>query len=211
MLRRRLKHPVLAEVPGAGGTSSRPGALGPSALDAYRGLVDTVGDAGSLFLTGPARSQVALGIAAAATAAGRRVALLECDLAEPALAESLGLDSTPGLHEYLRGEAEPGEILQPLVLAGPAAGGATQPLTCIVAGRHEPQPVSLLDSDRCDQAIERLRRAYELLVIDGPGLDEDPDTLSALAEHAATTLACGDAGEIPKRMPVPIAGQIVLV
>jgi hypothetical protein len=207
-LRRRPKQPVLAEVP-IGGGSSRPGALGRAALDAYRELAATLAGSDSLFVTGPARSQVALGVAAAATAAGRRVALLECDLAEPELADRLGLEPTPGLHEYLRGEAEPGEILQPLVLAGPASGDATEPLTCIVAGQQEPQPVSLLDSDRCDQAIERLRRAYELLVIDGPGFDEDVDSLSALAEHATATLACGARGEIPKRPPIPVAGVVL--
>ncbi len=210
MLRRRSKQPVLTEVPAVAG-SGRAGALGRDALGAYRGLAETLGGADAVFLTGPARSRVALGLAAAETAGGKRVALLECDLAEPELADRLGLDPTPGLHEYLGGEAEPSEILQPLVLAGPAAGGATEPLTCIVAGRHEPQPVSLLDSDRCDQAIERLRRAYDLLVIDGPGLDEDADTLSALAEHAAVTLVCGERGAIPKRLPIPVTGQVLIV
>lgn len=208
MLRRRPKHSVLAEIPAAAG-SSRPGALGRAALDAYDALASTLADSGSVFLTGPARSQVALGISAAATAQGRRVALLECDLAEPELADVLGLDPVPGLHGYLRGEAEPSEILQPLVLAGPASGRATEPLTCIVAGGSEAEPVTLLDSERCDQAIERLRRAYELLVIDGPSLDEDPDTLRALAEHAGTTLVCGARGEISKRMPIDASGLVL--
>lgn len=206
MLRRRSKQNVLAEIP-AGGNSSRPGAVGRAALDAYRALAGEI--SGSVFLTGPARSRVALGIAAAATAQGRRVALLECDLAEPELADLLGLEHTPGLHEYLREEAEPGEILQPLVLAGPASGRATEPLTCIVAGESEAEPVALLDSERCDQAIERLRRAYDLLVIDGPGLGEDPDTLRALAEHAETTIACSARGAIPKRLSVEVSGVVL--
>lgn len=208
MLRRRSKHSVLAEIPSAAG-SSRPGALDRAALDAYDALASTLADSGSVFLTGPGRSRVALGISAAATAQGRRVALLECDLAEPELADVLGLDPVPGLHEYLRGEAEPSEILQPLVLAGPASGRATEPLTCIVAGEPEAEPVALLDSERCDQAIERLRRAYELLVIDGPGLDEDHDTLRALAEHAGTTLVCGAQREIPKQMSVKVSGLVL--
>lgn len=208
MLRRRSKQNVLAEIP-AGGGSSRPGALNRAALDACDKLAGSLD--GSVFLTGPARSRVALGIAAAATAQGKRVALLECDLAEPELADMLNLEHAPGLHEYLREEAEPGEILQPLVLAGPASGQATEPLTCIVAGEPEPTPVALLDSERCDLAIERLRRAYDLLVIDGPGLGEDPDTLRALAEHATTTIACGDQGEIPKRLPVDVSGVVLTV
>jgi hypothetical protein len=210
MLRRRSKQQVLAEIPAAKAASARPGALGREQLQAYAGLAARLAGSGSVFLTGPARSQAALGLAAAAIAEGRRVALLECDLASPSLAESLGLSGGPGLHEYLSGDAEAGGILQPLVLAGPASGRATEPLTCIVAGEPEPEPVALLDSERCDHAIERLRRAYDLLVIDGPGLEEDPDSLRALAEHAAVTLACGKAREIPKRMPVNVAGLVLV-
>ena len=208
MLRRRSKHPVMAEVPASNGTSTRPGALGRPQLQALAGLATTLTGTGSVLLSGPAKSPVAVGLAAAATAEGRRVALLECDLASPTLAGRLGLDATPGLHEYLSGEAEAAQILQPMVLAGPASARATEPLTCIVAGEVEPAPVGLLDSERCDHAIERLRRAYDLLVIEGPPLSEDPDSLRALAEHASTTLVCGKRGEIPKRLPVPVAGVV---
>lgn len=210
MLRRRNRLEVLAEVPATGSSSGRAGALGREQLRAYADLAARLDGSGSVFFTGPARTGASVGFAAAATAAGRRVALLECDLAEPALAATLGLLAEPGLHEYLRGEAEAGDILQPLVLAGPASGRAVEPLTCIVAGAAEAAPVALLDSERCDQAIERLRRAYDLLVIAGPGLDEDPDSLRALAEHASTTVACGSAGEMPKRPPVQLDGAVLV-
>ncbi len=210
MLRRRSRQPVLAEIPAPAGSSTRPGALGRAQLQAYAGLAARLAGSGSVFLTGPAKSAVALGVAAAATAEGRRVALLECDLAAPALAGTLGLSAVPGLHEYLRGDADAAEILQPLVLAGPASGRAAEPLTCIVAGEPEAEPVALLDSERCDHAIERLRRAYDLLVIDGPPLGEDPDSLRALAEHAAVTLACGERGTIPRKAPVEVAGVVLV-
>jgi Mrp family chromosome partitioning ATPase len=209
MLGRRGKQPVLAEVERSERSSSRPGALGRAELQAYTELATKLTKTGSVFVTGPAKGQVGLGLAAAATAEGRRVALLECDLAGPALAERLGLASGPGLHDYLLDEADAGEILQPLVLAGPAAGRATEPLTCIVAGEPEPKPVALLDSERCDHAIERLKRAYDLLLIDGPPLSEDVDALRALTEHTAVTIACGPARDLPKRMPVPVSGLVV--
>lgn len=208
-LRRRHKQPVLAEIPAPGRTAGRPGALGRAGLQAYSALATSLAGSGSVFLTGPAKSGVAIGLAAAATAEGRRVALLECDLAHPALAQTLGLSPTPGLHEYLRGEAEAPQILQSLVLAGPASGRAAEPLACIVAGEPEPSPVALLDSERCDHAIARLRRAYELLVIDGPSLEEDQDSLRALSEHADQTLACGERAEMPKRLPVTVAGLVM--
>jgi Mrp family chromosome partitioning ATPase len=210
MLGRRNKAPVLAELPARQNGSARTGALGRAQLQAFAALAAKLAGSAVVLLTGPAKSGVALGLAAAATADGRRVALLECDLAAPALAATLGLAPRPGLHEYLREEAEAAQILQPLVLAGPASGRATEPLACIVAGEAEPTPVALLDSERCDHAIERLRRAYDLLVIDGPGLSEAPDALRALAEHAATTLVCGERSEIPKRLPTPVTGLVQL-
>ena len=209
MLGRRKKQPVLAEVPLRGSSSSRPGALGRAELGALTELAAKLAGKGSVFLTGPGRATAALGLAAAATAEGRRVALLECDLATPTLAATLHLDETPGLHEYLLDEADANQILQPLVLAGPASGRATEPLTCIVAGEPEPQPVALLDSERCDHAIERLRRAYDLLVIAGPSLEEEADALRALGEHVAVTLVCGERNEIPKRLPFPVTGTVL--
>jgi hypothetical protein len=209
MLGRRNKQPVLAEVPASRNDSTRPGALGRDQLQAFADLAAKLTKTGSVFTTGPSKGEVALGLAAAATAEGRRVALLECDLAGPALANRLGLASGPGLHEYLLEQAEASEILQPLVLAGPASGRATEPLACIVAGEPEPEPVALLDSERCDHAIERLRRAYDLLIVDGPPLSEDADALRALTEHTAVTIACGEAGKLPKRMPVPVTGLVL--
>jgi Mrp family chromosome partitioning ATPase len=209
MLGRRNKQPVLAEVPTSRSDSTRRGALGRDQLAAYAELAAKLANTGSVFTTGPSKAEVALGLAAAATAEGRRVALLECDLAGPALAGKLGLATSPGLHEYLLDEVEASEILQPLVLAGPASGRATEPLACIVAGEPESEPVALLDSERCDHAIERLRRAYDLLVIDGPPLSEDADALRALTEHTAVTIACGERGQLPKRMPVPVTGLAV--
>jgi len=211
MLGRRNKQPVLAEVPRRESSSARPGALGRAELAVFAELAGKLSGKGSVFLTGPARATSALGLGAAATAEGRRVALLECDLAQPVLAETLGLAEGPGLHEYLRDEADANQILQPLVLAGPASGRATEPLTCIVAGEPEPQPVALLDSERCDHAIERLRRAYDLLVISGPSLEEDADALRALGEHVAVTLVCGERDQIPKRLPIPATGVVAFV
>ena len=210
MLGRRRKHAVIAEIPAPRSESARVGALGRGALAAYAGLASSVSGSGVAFLTGPAKSPVALGLATAALAEGKRVALLECDLAAPGLAAALGLSPAPGLREYLRGDADASQILQPLVLAGPASGRAAEPLACIVAGEREPAPVALLDSERCDQAIEKLRKAYDLLVIDGPPLDEEADSLRALAEHSGATLVCGQQREISRRLPLPVSGLVLV-
>jgi len=211
MLGRRKKPQVLAELPPrTGGDSGRGrGVIGRAELEALSGLADSVTSAGSVFVTGPSRSTVALGLSAVATARGMRVALIECDLAEPSLAATLGLEPTPGLREHLLEEAEATEILQSLMLAGPASGRATEPLVCVVAGAAESRPVTLLDSERCDRAIQGLVRAYDLLVIDGPGLGEDPHSLQALSEHAGATVLCGPRKTVPRALPFKASGLVV--
>jgi Mrp family chromosome partitioning ATPase len=209
MRRRRPKVPVLAEIPAAEGASQRPGALGRGALGAYSAFFAALHGSPVALLSGPAKTGVATGLAAAATAEGRRVALLECDLSSPALAGTLGLGSGPGFAEYLRGQVEATQILQPLVLAGPASGRASEPLTCIVAGHPDPAPSPLLLSERCAGAIERLARAYELLVVDGPSLADDPEAFAALARLAGTTALCVERNERPKRLPAAIDGLVV--
>ncbi len=189
---------VLAEVPPRR-PGSRPGALTRVELEAFSRLADALGDARTVLTTGPAGSGVALGLAALATVRGRRVALVECDLAEPVLAETLGIAPRPGLHEYIRDEAKPGQILQALVPAGPASGGATEHLTCVVAGAAASAPATLLASERRRHAVAMLRRAYDLVVLDGPPLAGDASPLRALAADADATLLCGRRGELPRR------------
>lgn len=210
MLGRRGSQRVLAEIPSQQGTGSRPGAQGRAELEAFSRLAGALDGSRAVCTTGSARSKVGLGLAAAAVSEGRRVALLECDLATPAVASSLGLASSPGLHEYLRREDEARGILQPLVLAGPASGRATEPLACIVAGSPEPLPASLLGSSECRHAVEKLCRAYELLVIVGPPLGPDPEPLRAIAGLVETTVACGSKAEVPRRPPVPLRGLVVV-
>jgi Mrp family chromosome partitioning ATPase len=209
MFGRRDKRPVLARIPAPKNATSRLGALGRGELDAYSELATALEGSRAVLSTGPARSAAALGLAAAATARGLRVALLECDLASPALAGLLGLSATPGLHEYLRDEVEAAQILQPVVLAGPASGRAAEPLACIVAGEPEPEPAALLDSDRCIHATGKLRRAYDLLVVSGPVAAPGTGPLRALADQVDAIVVCGSKGEIPKRLPVPVTGLVL--
>jgi Mrp family chromosome partitioning ATPase len=200
---------VLAEIPVSAVSSSRPGALDRGRLEAFSSLATALSGSRAVLAAGPSKSEVALGLATAATAGGTRVALLEADLAAPALAGLLGLSPGPGLHEYLLGEAEAPQILQALVLAGPASAGATEPLACVVGGAPEPTLAPLLASERCRHAVGRLRAAYDLLVIDGPGLDREVDVLRGLAGLADATIVCGGRGQIPKRLPIPVSGLVV--
>jgi len=189
------------------------GTLRRADLEAYGRLLEALAGAGSVLIAGegPGRHGGAVGLAAAAAARGTQTALLECELAEPGLAEALGLATAPGLHEYLRGEAEAGQILKPVALAGPGSASASEPLVCIVAGRPIADAAALLGSERFRHAVAGLRDAYDLLVVDGPSPGPDPAPLAAVAAEAETVLAWQDPDAAPPRLPVAVAGLIVEV
>ncbi|MFL5900782.1 MAG: hypothetical protein ACJ75S_06235 [Solirubrobacterales bacterium] len=197
---------MLAEIPPPHGGPYRLGALDRGRLAAFSRLATALAGSRAVLATGEAKSEVALGLATVATAEGARVALLEADLAAPVLAGELGLSPGPGLHEYLLGEAAARQILQALVLAGPASGLAVEPLACIVAGESGSASVPLLATERCRHAIGRLRAAYDLLVIDGPGFDRDPEAVRKLTGLADATIVCGGRAD---RVPIPVAGLVV--
>ena len=209
-LRPRADVRVLAEIPARSSPDLRAGTLRRCDLEAFERLLEKLRDTRSVLMTGagPSRRPVAVGLAAAAAAAGTRTALLECNLAEPRLADALGLANAPGLHEHLRGTVDAAEILKPVVLAGPGSAKATEPLVCVVAGRPASDGSALLASDGFGQAVKGLRSAYDLVVIDGPSLQDAP-SLDALLAHADSAIACLGPEEPRRNLPIPVAGLVI--
>jgi Mrp family chromosome partitioning ATPase len=223
MLGGRSRLPVLAEIAGPGAEPTRVWSLRREDLERLRGILPRLGGSRVVLVSGGEESArlVALALASASAAADSRTLLLECDLARPLLAGELGLNASPGLREYLGGEAEPAEVLQPLSLAGPAADGAREPLVCIVAGAATERGEELLDLDRFGQMIAGLRSAYERVVIAGPPLDRPPGALAAAARQAdavlgglPASLARGGAGRAERRalrrLPARALGTITV-
>jgi Mrp family chromosome partitioning ATPase len=122
--------------------------------------------------------------------------IVDCDLRRPSLAEKLGVSSTPGLTDYLLGEAQPADILRTVRLAqarsangnGPAnANGAPAhvagaELVCIPAGKRTSYPAELLSSQRLRSFISQVSEAYDLVVIDAGPVLSVADTLELLPE-----------------------------
>jgi Mrp family chromosome partitioning ATPase len=200
---------VLAEIPARSSPDLRTGTLRRSDLEAFGGLLAELRGRSMVLMTGTraARREVAVGLATAAAAAGTRTALVECDLGEPWLAGALGLANAPGLNEHLRGTAEAKEILAPVVLAGPGSAKATEALVCVVAGRPSADGSRLLASGALTRALDGLRAAYELVVIDGPPL-RDEHSLRALLALADATLACLGPSE-PQSLPISASGLVI--
>ncbi len=158
---------VLAEIPARSAAELRPGTLRRSDLTAYGGLLESLDGARTVLAVGSASQAVALGLATTAVARGLRTVLVECDLANPSLADSLGLADAPGLSDYLRGAADSTGILKPVVLAGPGSADVVEPLVCVVAGRPGDDATTLLAS--LPRVIDGLAGSYDLVVVlEGP-------------------------------------------
>jgi hypothetical protein len=136
-----------------------------------------------------AAEAVAVGLAGVAAAAGTRTALVECDVERPRLAADLGLAKVPGLHEYLRWEATPEQVLQTLVPAGEAAEAEVAPLVCVVAGRASDSPRTLLGLGSFRHMTAKLRDAYDLTVLLGPPLEGAGGALDTAAAEADCSIA----------------------
>jgi Mrp family chromosome partitioning ATPase len=182
MLGGRRKLPVLAEIAGPASGETRAWSLRRADLNALAKPLGELEERRLVLVAGAEASVAALALASAAAASGRRTALLECDMAHPRLAADLGLAPVPGLHEYLRWEATAPQILQPLVLAGPASAAASGPLVCIVAGRPGSDPGTLFGLESFRHATAKLRGAYELTVVIAP----PPGTAGGALEEVAT-------------------------
>jgi len=189
MLRGRSRLPVLAEIAGPA-ESTRAWALRGRDFEALGDVLPRLAEQRVVAVVGegdePAVAAIAL--ASAAAAHGSRTILVECDLARPRLAAQVGLAPTPGLHEYLRWEAEPADVLQPVALAGPATAAGGQ-LVCICGGRPATKAETLLGLQSFAHVIEKLRAAYELVLLVAPPVQAEPAASLAVAAQADAAIA----------------------
>jgi capsular exopolysaccharide synthesis family protein len=136
------------------------------------------------------KSTVSAALASAAVLAGQRTLLVECDLRRPCFAQRFGIQPQPGLTDYLLGNADPQDILQTVQLAEPArvngSEAAPQPsdsagtLVCIAGGSLVSNPAELLISERFTDFLEKVSKAYALVVLDASPLLAVVDSMEIL-------------------------------
>jgi Mrp family chromosome partitioning ATPase len=183
---------VLAEVSGLAREDGRNPGLRRRDLDALAGLGGAALRGQRTVLVTAAGAEgppLALALAATAAASGRRVALVECDLERPRIAAEVGLAAAPGLHEYLRWEATAQQLVQPLALAGSAAGEGAPPIACVAAGRPASKPATLLGLGSFRHMAAKMRAAYDLLILVGAPLGDTEGALLATAAEADGVIA----------------------
>lgn len=189
MLRGRSRIPVLAEIAGSA-EATRAWALGRKDFEALGEVLPRLGEQRVVAVVGEGDEPgvAAIALASAAAASGRSVILVECDLARPRLAAHVGLAPTPGLHEYLRWEAEPADVLQPVALAGPATATGGQ-LVCVCGGRPATKAETLLGLQSFGHVVGKLRSGYELVLLIAPPVLSEPAASLAVAAQAEAAIA----------------------
>ncbi len=193
--------PVLASVPmwslarGGRFATSVAGRGAAQAAEAFRMLRTAVRmetqdrAAQTLLLTASGRSAgtttAAANYAYALAQAGRRVAIVDANLREPAQHRMFGAEATPGLAEALAvGDVQLERILQATSIEG---------VSLLAAGLCPANPTELLDSVRLDELLGELRHRFDAIIIDSPpALGTADATLLAARCDAAIVVVRAD-------------------
>jgi capsular exopolysaccharide synthesis family protein len=101
----------------------------------------------------------------------RKVLLIDADLRASRLHQVLGAPRTPGLSDYLRGEADEFKVVQ---------NGSDAHLCFIPAGNEVSNPSELLLNDRMKRLLEEMASIFDWIIIDTP---------PALPVHDASMMA----------------------
>lgn len=130
------------------------------------------------------KSTTTLNLALALADAGKRVALLDCDLRKPKVAEYLGTEGGAGLTDVLIGRARVADVMLPW---------GKRPLYVLPAGKVPPNPSELLGSKQMGQLLEALSNEFDIVLCDAPPLLPVTDA-AILARSTAGAIVIASAG-----------------
>lgn len=109
-------------------------------------------------LSGEGKSFVAANLALSLAVAGKKVILLEFDLANPTLNDKLSLSHEKGVSNYLWGECEPEEVIKRTTIH--------ENLFFIPSGSLPDNPSEMLMSPRLSDLLDTLESIFDNVVID---------------------------------------------
>lgn len=124
-------------------------------------------------LSGEGKSLTAVNLAYTLSELNKKVILIDCDMRRPTLAEKLKIRKKPGLSSYLTGQSHLVDLLQDCNLEG-----KEKAFHVITAGQNPPNPVELLSSDRMQRCLNKLREAYDYVILDLPPVGEVSDAMA---------------------------------
>lgn len=129
---------------------------------------------------GEGKTTTALALARSAAMNGERVLLVDCDIRQPAVGRLLRTEGVPGITDLLLGQAGYEQILRRDHLTA---------MDWIPAGAAEIHSLGLFMSEAMATLLERVRRDYDLVVLDAPPALAMAD-VRVVARLADATLLC---------------------
>ena len=141
-------------------------------------------------LAGVGKTTTAVNLGAALCAGGRRVALVDGDLRKARLHEVIGIQNNSGLADLL-------EIDHPLTfpeLESRLTATAMKGLTVMTAGLSPIFYACSLESSRLVEALDYLRKRYDIVLVDSPPALQIPDA-RLLARACDAVILVGRAGQ----------------
>lgn len=141
-------------------------------------------------LAGEGKSLTSINIAYSLAQLNKRVLLIDCDMRRPSISTKIAIQKTPGLSNYLTGNATMKEVIQ---FTGSAVGASV--FSVIAAGRNPPNPMELLSSEKMEKAMEILRESFDYIILDLPPVGEVSDAMAgAKLADGVLLIACQNYG-----------------
>lgn len=120
-------------------------------------------------MRGEGKSTTAVNLAYVFAEKGSKVLLIDADLRIPSIAKKLGIQSTPGLADLLRGKGAQVSDLQTYLLDN---------WYVLPSGAIPPNPSELLGSSRMENILKQLREIFDYIIIDLPPVNIVSDAIS---------------------------------
>ena len=127
-----------------------------------------------------AKTTTAMALGRSSAMNGERVLVLDCDVRQPSFGRLMRADHSKGIVDYLLGQATLDEIIRRDRLTS---------MDYIPAGTSKANSLGLFMSDAMTQALERLRRDYDLVLLDAPPVFAMTDA-RIISRIADATLLC---------------------
>lgn len=115
---------------------------------------------------GDGKSTTATNLAISLTQIGKKVILIDCDLRLPTVAENFRIPATPGLSDFLVGQARIEDAVRNV---------ETFHLNVMPSGNIPPDPTGLLEDKQLEHLFNALRNIYDYVIVDLPPVTSVPD------------------------------------